>query len=386
MDLLIVHLAYVFGGAERSTARLLQHLDRNKITRLTLAAPNELRRFLPTTYDTFYDLSAHGIGGGFGGTRKLLSDAKRTAKLLDEIQPDVVFGMMHYPSALITLGRLFSNVKPKTVVSFRGPFFEYMRYHEQGWRRRTFLRTAITISTRLADRIIVNSYGTGIELQRRFFAPKHRIKLIPNGIDHIEVMQLSQQSIPELEKFSIDIPIVCAVARLEPEKNLQLLLEAFRIVRSQQTALLIILGDGRERAQLEAQVATWKLSESVKFLGHQDNVYKYLRRAQVFVHTCQFEGFGNTMLEALASGTTVIATDCPYGPREILNDDYGILVSMNDVQELALAIMQILSNETLRLQLIERGMKRAKSFTIEAMIHGYEMEFMALAVLVHPNS
>jgi glycosyltransferase involved in cell wall biosynthesis len=56
------------------------------------------------------------------------------------------------------------------------------------------------------------------------------------------------------------------------------------------------------------------------------------------------------------------------------------------VQELALAIMQILSNETLRLQLIERGMKRAKSFTIEAMIHGYEMEFMALAVLVHPNS
>lgn len=378
IHLLILHIAYCFGGAERATARLLQYLDRTIITRITLAVPNELRVLLPHHYDNFCDINAYGIGGGFIGSRKLFADVQRTAKLIDEIQPDIALGMMHYSAALIVLGKLFSNVKLKTIVSFRGPFFEYMRHHERGLRRRLFLHAAITATARLADSIIVNSQGTAIELQHRFFIPIRRIKLIPNGIDIKEVMRLSLQPILKLVNLPEKIPILCAIARLSPEKNLNLLLEAFRLVKLQTSALLIILGDGPERAQLESKIATWNLTNVVRLLGHCDNVYPYLRCATIFIHTCQFEGFGNTMLEALATGTAVIATDCPYGPREMLGGDYGLLVPPNDSQQLAMAILQLLNNEQQRQKLIQRGLERAKQFSIEKMILSYETEFLKL--------
>lgn len=378
MHLLILHIAYVFGGAERTTARLLQHLDRKVVTRVTLAAPNELRTFLPQCYDKFCNLADYGIGGGFGGSRKLLADATSTAKLLQDIQPDIVLGMMHYPAALVVLGKMFSHVKTKTVVSFRGPFFEYMRHYERSLRRRLFLRTTITATALLADRIIVNSIGTAHELRRHFFIPTKRIQLIPNGIDMDEINQLLQQSTIKLIDLPKNIPILCAVARLSPEKNLQLLLEAFHLVQSKQPVILIILGDGPERARLEAQIASWNLTNKVRFLGHCNNIYPYLHRADIFIHTCQFEGFGNTMLEALASGTAVVATDCPYGPREMLDGGYGILVPPNDPSQLATAILQLLHNESQRKELIQRGLDRAKQFSIEKMIRSYENEFFLL--------
>ena len=283
---------------------------------------------------------------------------------------------MHYPAALIVLGQKLSKVKAKTIASFRGPFFEYMRHHERTLRRRWFLRTAVTATALLANRIIVNSQGTSTELQQRFFTPANRIKLIPNGIDLNEVTTLSQQPISEIVHLPHNIPILCAIARLSPEKNLQLLLEAFRLVQLQQPAILIILGDGPERISLEAQIAEWKLTNVVKILGHCDNIYPYLKRADVFIHTCQFEGFGNTMLEALATGTAVVATDCPYGPREMLEKDYGILVPPNDPQQLAAAITQLLVNKQQRQKLIQLGIERAKQFSIKTMIHSYETEFL----------
>ncbi|MCK7491819.1 MAG: glycosyltransferase [Comamonadaceae bacterium] len=87
---------------------------------------------------------------------------------------------------------------------------------------------------------------------------------------------------------------------------------------------------------MEARIADWGLANSVRLLGYRDNVYPYLRRADLFVHTCEFEGFGYTLLEALACGTAVVSTDCPYGPREILGDsEYGVLVPPNDPAALA---------------------------------------------------
>lgn len=356
----------------------MQHLDRQAIKRITFATPSVLRPLLPQQYDDFRDTEALGLGGGFAGSRRLLADAQRTAKLFQEIQPDVALGMMHYPAALVVLGRRISGTKTKAIASFRGPVFEYMRHHERGLRRRLFLRTAVTSTALLADRVIVNSPGTATELQRHFFTPARYIKVIPNGIDLAEVTQLCHQPAPELTALASDTPILCAIARLAPEKNLMLLLTAFRLVHSQKSALLLVLGDGPERARLETQIAEWGLTNAVRFLGHCDNVYPYLRRATIFIHTCQFEGFGNTMLEALAAGTAVVATDCPYGPREMLNGGYGILVPPNDPQQLATAILQLLDNSQQRQELIQRGLERAKHFSIETMVRSYTTEFLQL--------
>ena len=370
----------MFGGAEQTTTNLLHALDRRSIRRITLAAPKVLQSLLPQQYDDFRDTSAYGLSGGFENSRKLLIDARSAARLLRDVQPDVTLGMMHYPSALVTLGRRLVGGRMKTVASYRGPFYEYMRHHEQGFRRRLFLRAAVAGTALLADRVIVPSQGTADELHRRFLTPTSRIVTIPNGIDFAAATNAARESVPELADFDqAGTAVLCAVARLAPEKKLGLLLEAFRRIHAERPATLMILGDGPERAALEAKIAAEGLSNAVRLLGHRDNVYPYLRCADLFIHTCQFEGFGYTMLEALVCGAAVVATDCPYGPREVLgNGEYGVLVPPDDPQALATTVLRLLADTNGRQALVARGLKRAEQLSIEKMISAYEAEFLRL--------
>jgi len=370
----------VFGGAERTTANLLQYLDRRAIRRVTLAAPRMLQPLLPPCYDDFHDTSTYSLAGGFEDGCKLLADGRRAVALLRAVRPDVALGMMHYPSALVTLGRRLGGGRMKTVASFRGPFFEYMHHHERGGMRRLFLRAAVTGTALLADRVIVPSQGTADELRRRFFTPAGRIAVIPNGIDLTAVTAAAQADIPEFADRNRDeTPVLCAIARLAPEKNLGLLLEAFRRIRAARPVILLILGDGPERAVLEAHITAWGLTGAVRLLGHCDNVYPYLRRADVFIHTCQFEGFGYTMLEALACSTAVVATDCPYGPREVLGGgNYGVLTPPDDPAALAAAVLRLLNDPAGRRTLAARGLERARELSVRRMADAYAAEFLKL--------
>ncbi|MCB1918688.1 MAG: glycosyltransferase [Candidatus Competibacteraceae bacterium] len=371
----------MFGGAERTTANLLNHLDRQRITRITLVAPGVLRTCLPERYDHFVDAAHHHLEGGFTTPRSLYQQARATSELLRALKPDVALGMMHYSAALLVLGARLAKARTWTVASYRGPFYEYMRYYERGFRRRLFLRAAVAGTALLADRIIVPSHGTASELRERFFTPLSRTVIIPNGIDLKTVATLSQQFAPELIDLEAEkTPVICAIARLAPEKNLGLLLEAFRRVRATQPAVLIILGDGPERNALEARIVEWGLSDAVRLLGHRENVYPYLRRADLFIHTCQFEGFGYTLLEALACNVAVVSIDCPYGPREILGDNvYGILVQPDDPAALAAAILRLLTDSNQRKALAARSLERAKQLSIEQMVKAYERVFIGLA-------
>ena len=358
----------------------MQYLNRRTIRRVTLAAPGILRPLLPQQYGDFRDTSDYGLAGGFEDARKLLADSRRAAALLQAVRPDVVLGMMHYPSALAALGRRLGGGRMNVVASFRGPFFEYMRHHERGFRRRLFLRAAVAGTALLADRVIVPSQGTADELRQRFFTPASRTAVIPNGIDLGAAERAARAEIPELADLDRDkTPVLCAIARLVPEKNLGLLLEAFRRVRAARPATLLVLGDGPERAALEARIAAWGLAGAVRFLGHRGNVYPYLRRADVFIHTCQFEGFGYTMLEALACGAAVVATDCPYGPREVLGGgEYGLLTPPDDPDALAAAVLGLLADPTGRRVLAARGLERARELSVQRMVGAYEAEFLKL--------
>jgi glycosyltransferase involved in cell wall biosynthesis len=310
----------------------------------------------------------------------LWADALKTSRLLREVQPDIALGMMHYPSALVTLGAGLARSGTKTVASFRGPFYEYLRHQEKQISRKLFLRTAVTGTALLADRIIVPSHGTGLELQRRFLGRSRKTVVIPNGIDQEQAWQVAQQPVLDLPSVRAGCPLVCAAARLAPEKNLPLLLTAFRRVIENRPAHLIILGDGPERPALQATVHDWGMSGAVSFLGFRDNIQPYLRQSNLFIHTCQFEGFGYTLLEAMACGTPVIATDCPYGPREVLGDGrYGLLVSPTDPQALADAIVHLLGDETARRRFGALGLERAGELSVQRMVRGYEAVFKALA-------
>ena len=153
--------------------------------------------------------------------------------------------------------------------------------------------------------------------------------------------------------FRGEIPVFLAVGRLSDQKDFSTLLDAFHRVRSQRVSRLVILGEGTNRAPLEAQASALGLSEDVAMPGFAANPYAYMSRASAFVLSSRFEGMPAVLIEAMACGCPVVATDCPSGPREILDGGrFGTLVPVGDAASLASAMSGTLDapvlKETLR--------------------------------------
>ena len=135
------------------------------------------------------------------------------------------------------------------------------------------------------------------------------------------------------------IPIILHVGRLESQKNIPMLMDAFELVRDAHPCRLALIGEGSLKPELEARAESSRHAKDINFLGHRTNPFPYMKRASVFVLSSIWEGFGNVLVEALATGTPVVATNCPGGPREILADGkYGSLVPIDDVRAMAEAI------------------------------------------------
>lgn len=142
-----------------------------------------------------------------------------------------------------------------------------------------------------------------------------------------------------------EIPKVISVGRLELEKNPQLLIEAFALLSEKTEAELLIVGDGSLREYLERLCVTLHIEKKVRFIGFVKNPYEFLINSDLYVMTSTYEGFGNTIAEALYCGLPVVSTDCPVGPRELLEGGmYGTLVPLNDPIALAKAMENELKN------------------------------------------
>ena len=137
--------------------------------------------------------------------------------------------------------------------------------------------------------------------------------------------------------------LVATIGRLSAEKDFASLIGAIALTRKTRQVRLALAGDGPERPVLEALVAAHGLADAVEFLGFQADPTPLLLRAAVFVSSSRYEGFGNVIVEAMAAGVTVVATDAPYGPRAILGDGrLGTLVPVGDAAALAAAILAAL--------------------------------------------
>jgi glycosyltransferase involved in cell wall biosynthesis len=135
-------------------------------------------------------------------------------------------------------------------------------------------------------------------------------------------------------------PIVVAVGRLTEQKDFPCLLRALTLLR-QHEIRAVILGEGEDRQQLEVLVRDLGLDDTVDFTGYVDNPYSFIAAATVFVLSSRWEGLPTVLLEALALGVPIVSTDCPSGPREILEGGrLGRLVPMGDPAALAGAIAE----------------------------------------------
>jgi glycosyltransferase involved in cell wall biosynthesis len=141
-------------------------------------------------------------------------------------------------------------------------------------------------------------------------------------------------------------PVLVAVGRLQEQKDYPTMIRAFAQVRQARPVRLLILGEGKERPVLEAQIEELGLQEDVSLPGFVTNPYAYLARASLFVLSSRWEGLPTVLIEALCCSTPVVSTDCPSGPREILQGGkYGRLVPVGDAEALARAITAALDEQ-----------------------------------------
>jgi N-acetylgalactosamine-N,N'-diacetylbacillosaminyl-diphospho-undecaprenol 4-alpha-N-acetylgalactosaminyltransferase len=180
------------------------------------------------------------------------------------------------------------------------------------------------------------------------------------------------------------------MGRLVPNKNFRLLIESYW--SSGITENLVILGEGSERRELETLVSKLRLGERVLLPGYVQNPYPIVRAARMFVSSSNAEGFPNALIEAMALGCPVVATDCDAGPMEILTGKleprptevtlakYGILVPVNEVKSLADAI-RIASREDIRELYSQRGKQRALDFGIRSSVDKYRTAIASYASL-----
>lgn len=234
--------------------------------------------------------------------------------------------------------------------------------------KRFLLACGVRFLYRFTDAIIAISKGVADDLSKNFAIPGEKIKVIYNPINREDVSEKSKQIPDHPWLQDKKIPIVLNVGRLAEQKDQSTLMEAFSRLRTKRKAKLIILGEGCNGEKLEQLSKELHIAGEVSLPGFVRNPYAYMKKADVFVLSSKWEGFGNVLLEAMACGTQVVSTNCPSGPAEILeNGKYGRLVPVGDVEALVKAIEDTLDTpmDTDRLR------NRATDFCMEKISEEY---------------
>jgi glycosyltransferase involved in cell wall biosynthesis len=194
-----------------------------------------------------------------------------------------------------------------------------------------------------ASSVIAVSEGVREELIAMSSELDNKIRVIPTPVLTEQVRQQGEQS-PQHRWFEDRaVPVIVSAGRLKKHKGMVELIRAFKLLRSNARARLLILGDGPERERLEGEVRELQLQDDVELLGFKPNPFPFMNRASVFVLASHYEGLPNVLIQAMAFGTPIVATDCPSGPAEILEQGaFGRLVPVGALSELADAIQRSL--------------------------------------------
>jgi len=171
-----------------------------------------------------------------------------------------------------------------------------------------------------------------------------RLDLLPNPLPGgLNLNSASQASERE--------PELLAVARLVPQKGLDLLIRAFASLHESVRSgwRIVLVGDGPERGALEALAQQQGIRDQVVFEGFQSNPLRYMQRASIFTLPSRFEGMPNALLEAMAAGLPSVVSDASPGPLEMVCDGrQGLVVPNENIEALAAALQQLMRDQRLR--------------------------------------
>jgi glycosyltransferase involved in cell wall biosynthesis len=293
------------------------------------------------------------------GARIVSLGADRQIKALPKLvgflktnKPDVLIANMEHMNVMAVLARRIANVRTRIIATQHNTFSEQAK--RPSWQFK-ILPFAYRWTMPMADEVVAVSVGVADDLANSTGLLRPRIRVIYNGVVTEDFDERANHT-PDHPWFSEAPPVVLAMGRMVEQKDFATLIEAFARVADRTDARLLILGEGPLRPRLEALVRRAGLDDRVSMPGFTENAPAYLKHSRLFVLSSRFEGFGNVVAEALACGTPVVSTNCPYGPNEILDDGrFGHLVPVGDTAKLGEAIIEALSTPISPASLQARG-------------------------------
>jgi glycosyltransferase involved in cell wall biosynthesis len=261
-------------------------------------------------------------------------------RMIRSNQPDVIFSAEDHLNAVVTLAILLAGSRARLSVSSRvTPYDTYSnKVMSKGW----VLKVLNPLLWRRADALTCVSRDMVKQYQAIFGKTKHQAAY--NVIVNSDLERKKCERVDHPWFADHDIPIVISAGRLAPEKGYPDLIAAMKLVNERMPARLLMLGDGPLRGQLQQLIDEAGLNDRIQLLGFQANPYKYYARSRLFVLSSYVEGLPNVLVEAIACGCAVVSTDCPTGPREVLQDGrFGRLVPMRSPQAMAQAVVEMLA-------------------------------------------
>ncbi|MBW2260234.1 MAG: glycosyltransferase family 4 protein, partial [Deltaproteobacteria bacterium] len=208
------------------------------------------------------------------------------------------------------------------------------------------------------------------DIVARLHCPQEQVRVLYNGIDIDEYGSVQ----PDAQlRHELGIPqghrLVVMLARLVAQKKHTRFFQALETIRKELPATRVLLvGDGKLRKELEREVEDRHLGDMVSFTGHRSDIPQILALSDLSVLTSDREGFSNTVIESLAAGVPVVATDVGGNSEAIVDGECGLIVQPDDLTGLAGALKKVLTDDTLRHQMSQAARVRAQRFSLENML------------------
>ena len=358
------------GGAERVILDIINNLDRSKYipALATFMKQGPYTNLLKDDINV-YELPLHS------GHMNTLFFPKELRKLIKLVQPDLV--VSHVLGSNLSILRamyILNNINNIPIIICEHNNIIFKSSSTIDSLIKSIVHYEIKFLYRKASKIIVVSHGIKQSLVKSYKLSENDIIVIHNPVDigNISAM-LNKTNDKRLNSHKKNI---VAVGRLTEQKGFHDLIRAFALVHNAFPAKLTILGEGELRPQLETLINDLKLHACIELPGFVNDPWSIIHASDLLVLSSYWEGFSLVLLEAMVCGTPVIATDCDYGPREILTQGQdGILVPVGNVQTMSEAIIKVLGNSALRQKFVANSQQKVKQFDLKIATKKYEKLF-----------
>lgn len=368
----VVYIVQSAGGVERYIQMFLKYIDSSVISNILICSNDYHKEQYIPYVEAFENIEmSREIN-----LKKDIHAILKIRKLLKKYNPDIVYC---HSSKAGAIGRIANIGLFKTII-----------YNPHGWafnmrcsmKKRLFYKWVEKILAMITDKIIVISDYEKESATKNKICKPEKLKVIFNGI---ETTKYENQSV-SLNKDKLCIPedsyIIGMVGRISKQKAPDIFVRAAQMIKKKiPNSFFLIVGDGEDRRDIEKEIMACKLDEYIKITGWVDNPFDYIQLFDQAMLLSRWEGFGLALAEYMLAEKPIIATNVDAIPNLIENNYNGLLVNVNDVDDIVKASYKIYSDHEFSSMLAKNGKKVVKEkFNIERVVKEHVRIFKVLSI------